>query len=185
MLRDRLVCGVRNEQIQKRLLAEKDLTFAKAKELAESMEAAAIGSKQIQEKSETPVQGVHYASPAATDVHQPRPFQGRGKVTCYRCNGNYFPSAYRFKQSICNKCKKIGHIAPACRLKKPADKGITTKHSHHVDEQYEFGEPEGAEYSMYNIARKKEDDPIYIDVTMNGIHVKMELRHRVWTDYYQ
>ena len=60
MLRDRL-CGVRNEQIQKHLLlAEEDLTFTKAKELAESMEAA-IGSKQIQEKSETPVQGVHYS----------------------------------------------------------------------------------------------------------------------------
>ena len=174
MLRDRLVCGVRNKQIQKRLLAEKDLTFAKAKELAESMEAAAIGSKQIQEKSETPVQGVHYASPAATDVYQPRPFQGRGKVTCYRCNGNHFPSACRFKQLIYNKCKKIGHIAPACRSKKPADKG-TTKHSHHVDEQYEVAEPEGAEYSMYNITHKKGDDPIYLDVTMNGIHVKMEL----------
>ena len=60
MLRDRLVCGIWNEQIQKHLLAEKDLTFAKAKELVESTEAAAIGSKQIQEKSETPVQGVHY-----------------------------------------------------------------------------------------------------------------------------
>ena len=70
MLRDRLVCGIiPNEQIQKLLLAEKDLTFAKAKELAESMEVAAIDSQQIQEKSETPVQGVHYASPAATDVH--------------------------------------------------------------------------------------------------------------------
>ena len=79
-------------QIQKRLLAEKDLTFTKAKELAEFMEAAAIGSKQIQEKSETPAQGVHYASRAATtDVYQPRPSQGRGKV-------NHFPSACRFKQ---------------------------------------------------------------------------------------
>ncbi len=62
MLRDRLVCGVRNEQIQKRLLGEKDLTFAKVKELAESMEAAAKGSKQIQEKSETPAQGVYYTN---------------------------------------------------------------------------------------------------------------------------
>ena len=57
----------------------------------------------------------------------------------------------------------------ACR------QSITTKHSHHVDEQYEVGEPEGAEYSMYNITHKKGDDSIYIDVTMNGIHVKMEL----------
>ena len=62
MLRDRQVYGVRNKHVQKRLLAEKDLTFAKAKELAESMEAAAKGSKQIQEKFNLPAQGVHWTS---------------------------------------------------------------------------------------------------------------------------
>jgi len=51
MLRERLVCGVRNEHVQKRLLVEKDLTFAKAKELAKSMEAAAEGSKHIFKKN--------------------------------------------------------------------------------------------------------------------------------------
>lgn len=30
MLRDRFVCGLRNEQVQQRLFAEKDLTFKKA-----------------------------------------------------------------------------------------------------------------------------------------------------------
>ncbi len=123
MLGDRLVCGIRTQQIQKRLMGEKDLTFAKAKELEESMEAAAKGSKQIQEKSETPAQGVHYtnkwkmrgqgrsSASVTTGVQQPRPPKGRGKVTCYRCNGNHFPSTCRFRQSICNKCKKQGHIA--------------------------------------------------------------------------
>ena len=147
------------------------------------MEAAAKGSKQIQEKPETPVQGVHYThkgkgrgrgrSSATTEVQQPRPPQGRGRVTCHRCNGNHFPSVCRFKQAICNKCKRPGHIAPACRTRKPADKQ-TTKHSHHVDEQYKDAESEG-EYSLYNITQKKGDDPIYIDLTVNGIHVKMEL----------
>ena len=60
-------------------------------------------------------------------------------------------------------------------MKKPGDKGITTKHSHHVDEQFEVAKPEAAEYSMYNITYKKGDDPICIDVTMNDIHVKIEL----------
>ena len=39
-LRDRLVCGLRSETVQKRLLAEEDLTLKKAYETAISMEAA-------------------------------------------------------------------------------------------------------------------------------------------------
>ena len=39
-LRDRLVCGLKSVQIQKKLLAERDLTFKKAFETAQSMELA-------------------------------------------------------------------------------------------------------------------------------------------------
>ena len=40
MLRDRLVSGLRNERIQRRLLAEPDLTFKKAKDIAVGMKTA-------------------------------------------------------------------------------------------------------------------------------------------------
>jgi len=46
MLRDRLVCGINNESIQRRLLAESTLTFKKAFELVQGMEAA---SKDVRE----------------------------------------------------------------------------------------------------------------------------------------
>jgi hypothetical protein len=39
-LRDRLVCGIRNENIQRRLLAEADLSLMRAVELAQGMEVA-------------------------------------------------------------------------------------------------------------------------------------------------
>ena len=39
-LRDRLVCGIRSENIQKRLLIEVDLTLMQVVELAQGMEAA-------------------------------------------------------------------------------------------------------------------------------------------------
>ena len=42
MLRDRLVCGVNDPQIQKRLLAETELTLKKAFELAQAIEMAEI-----------------------------------------------------------------------------------------------------------------------------------------------
>ena len=41
MLRDRLVCGINNESIQNRLLAEADLTYGKALDIARSLEVVA------------------------------------------------------------------------------------------------------------------------------------------------
>ena len=47
MLRDCLVCGVNHAGIQCRLLAEKNLTYKVAHELALNLEAAAKGSKDV------------------------------------------------------------------------------------------------------------------------------------------
>ena len=41
MLRDRLVCEINNEGIQNKLLAEADLTFGKALDIARILEVAA------------------------------------------------------------------------------------------------------------------------------------------------
>ena len=50
-LHDRLVCGLTSEATQKRLLAEKDLTLAKAQEIAVGMEAAAKQTNELQVSS--------------------------------------------------------------------------------------------------------------------------------------
>ncbi|KAK7095401.1 hypothetical protein V1264_006813 [Littorina saxatilis] len=49
MLRDRLVCGINNDRIQRRLLAEKELTFAKSLEVAIAMELAEKSAAALQE----------------------------------------------------------------------------------------------------------------------------------------
>jgi hypothetical protein len=41
------VCGIRNENIQRRLLAEADLSLARALELAQGMEAAERNAKSL------------------------------------------------------------------------------------------------------------------------------------------
>jgi len=45
MLHDRIVCGINDAQTQKRLLAEKNLTFVKAREIALALEIVLQGSK--------------------------------------------------------------------------------------------------------------------------------------------
>ena len=47
-LRDRLVCGLRNMQIQKRLLSEAKLKYSKAVEIAVAMETAIHDASELQ-----------------------------------------------------------------------------------------------------------------------------------------
>jgi uncharacterized protein YjbK len=47
MLRDWLVCGINDEQIQRRLLAESSLDFKKAMKIATSMEAAVKNARDL------------------------------------------------------------------------------------------------------------------------------------------
>ena len=50
-LRDRFVCGLRSETIQKKLLTETDLTFQRAVEIARTMETAAENARKLQSPS--------------------------------------------------------------------------------------------------------------------------------------
>ncbi|XP_075335633.1 uncharacterized protein LOC142396605 [Odontesthes bonariensis] len=53
MVRDRLVCGINDDSIQRPLLGEAKLPFKKALEIAQAMETAAINTKSIQQASGT------------------------------------------------------------------------------------------------------------------------------------
>ena len=56
MLRDRIVCGINDTQTHKRLLAEKNLTYAKAKEIALALESAVQGTMDFQTPSSDEIQ---------------------------------------------------------------------------------------------------------------------------------
>ena len=102
-LRDRLVCGINDENMQRRLLSEKTLTFDKALELSLSMETAKKNAEELQ--------GVQAPAvpPVINKVHNTT------GSTCYRCGKNHEPDKCKFKVARCYNCGKIGHIQKACR----------------------------------------------------------------------
>ena len=71
-LRDRLVCGLKNEGVQKRLLTYWDLTLVKAIEVAQSMEAA---ERDTQEMKSTELAVRKVSTPRSAVQMKP----------CYRC----------------------------------------------------------------------------------------------------
>ena len=56
-LRDRFVCGVRSEAIQKKLLTESDLTIKKAQDIVQSIESADLSAKDL--KGDSPAVSVN------------------------------------------------------------------------------------------------------------------------------
>lgn len=91
-IRDRLVCGLRSEAIQKRFLTEANLTLQKAIEVAVSMELAAKEAQQLG---------------AAIRVHKVEAAQDMEKGRCYRCGnvGHYSSDCYH-KEAIFRRCGK-------------------------------------------------------------------------------
>ena len=76
MLRDRLVCGVNHKGIQRRLLAETDLSYDRAYSLALAAEASerdaeALQSTSVEKPAGTPVP-VYYVSPRAPPAATPQ-----------------------------------------------------------------------------------------------------------------
>ena len=90
----RLVCGIRNSGIQKRLLSEAELSLKTAIELSQAFEAAEKNAKEIQVPQSEVVQQV--AKTSSTPRQSP-------KKPCHRCGkGFHNPSEYHYKDFVRN-----------------------------------------------------------------------------------
>ena len=98
MLRDRLVCGVRDIRIQRRLLAEPKLTLKRTLDLALATEAADKDASEIQKADG---QGGD-ASVNKVDVKVNK----GSDVKCSHCGGNHYPKSCHFKDAKCYCCCK-------------------------------------------------------------------------------
>ncbi|KAL5477909.1 hypothetical protein EMCRGX_G024764 [Ephydatia muelleri] len=112
MLRDRLLCGIRDVRVQRRLLAEAGLTFANCKAfgLAQTSELAEKNVQDLQHSEGTPVHPSHKVEPAA------RP---EGHAWSGNCSRVVAVSIRRLtvavlKFVVCYKCGKQGHLARVC-----------------------------------------------------------------------
>lgn len=146
-LRDRFVCGLHADSIRKKLLAEVDLTFQRASEIALAEESASAGSETVHGKT-TSVYKVSLSKPQ----HRHQGFDSKSKSSgaanrtwgpCYRCGERHNAQTCKFKDTKCHSCEKMGHIAKTCRSKpkdkKQANRTLSTKSTSYVAEDDSLG----------------------------------------------
>ncbi|XP_045194815.2 uncharacterized protein K02A2.6-like [Mercenaria mercenaria] len=184
-LRDRFVCGLRNENIQKKLLSEKDLTYEKSIEIATTMELASRDVNEVHGKA------ISVDKVSASDKFPKKNFQKGNKdkqfkppinkpkveLGCFRClRKNHTPEHCKFKDSVCYTCGKKGHIAPACK----SVKGKSKAQVHQMSDE----EVEDEEVSLFNVRSNTNGrDIIWVTPVIEGdiirplgvISVKAEL----------
>ena len=118
MMRDRLVCGINEERWQKRLLAEPNLTYKKAIDIAQALETAEKNVKDISNGKDMPPPRIHhvgYKERERSQIHKPgvggkEVTSSTSSYSCYRCNGSHKATECRFKEATCHYCGKLGHI---------------------------------------------------------------------------
>jgi len=178
MLRDRLVCGINDPRLQRRLLAEMDITFAKAMELAQAAEAADRNARELEK-----------AAPVHTVSAHDRPAKEGGarrtlNATCHRCGGKHLADRCRFKESDCHYCGKKGHLAKVCRsrLKGNATKGprnqaprsrgkTPNQTAHHIADE---GDSPDATYTLFHIPGSRAS-PLVESLMVNNAKLSMEV----------
>ena len=160
MLRDRLVCGVSDKGLQKRLLAEPQLTFKKAMELSQTHESVTQNAKDLQ--STLRVSGPVHIVSSKVELKE-----------CYRCGGQHNSHKCKYKESLCHYCKKKGHLAKKChqRQKSEAHKSPLSKKTHHIETDQEV---EDCVYTMFPVSLSRQD-PIQITINVDNCPLTMEL----------
>ena len=172
-LRDRLVCGLKSESAQKRLLSEAKLTLSRALEIAQGLESAEAGAKALK----SPDAAIRKLS------HMPRPKEDstvskRNGKPCFRCGrSNHDPKNCRFIDATCHNCAKKGHIAPVCRTKKTnltrrGQKPVERKAKYVAKADETESDPE--EFQLFTLGTKA-SRPITVDMRVEGRPLTMEV----------
>ena len=173
MLRDRIVCGMRNESLQKRLLSDKNLTLGK---VIEETQAAEMAEQNMQELKSTAEMnyvkmGTGYKK---KENHKSQKRQGEreeGYKLCYRCKGDHASRTCKFKSAECYHCKKTGHIVKACRIKENDERERDDKEKPGKAHCIREIKDEGFIYKINEVSCP----PLLITIKIKGREVQMEL----------
>ncbi|CAB3989970.1 Transposon Tf2-9 poly, partial [Paramuricea clavata] len=128
-LRDQFICGIRNSATRKKLLNE-DRTFQDVLKVAIADEVASKETLAFQNNTKSVNESVHTVgrnqipdkfsnsrnTSNSNNLRPPLPTAQKFSYACYSCGGTEHSRAQcRFRNVVCSRCKRTGHIARVCK----------------------------------------------------------------------
>ena len=160
-LRDRYVCGLKAENIQKKLLAEDNLTIAQALELARGMEVAAADAKELKHSSSVPGGKILHASNSGPPAN----------AVCLSCGkSDHNGRVCRYRDAKCHACGKPGHITAGSKQggnHKGHQGSPRARKTHQVVSAQRQGAEEDSELGILTV-NDSLAKPITVDMMVSG-----------------
>lgn len=187
-LRDRLVCGINSEAVQKKLLSDSELTFERACTIALSSELAdnqvrilgneSINYVQSRVQKSKPKNGADGGNNGSKRTFGNRSKFSPGKGShfsklkaysshsspCYRCGRPHNPESCPAANWECFLCHRKGHTSKMCRSRSQSAK--------HIEEEEE---EKSANVNHCEIVASLVSSPAFLNVVINGRMVEMEI----------
>ena len=191
-LRDRFICGLRSEQIKRRLLSA-NFTFQEAVDAAIAQEIAQkdvrhLGANSQGENSSSVNQvkrenawsrGSSSGRRHGFRGKQPRPTENQRK-RCFRCGlTNHTPDNCKYKNSECFNCHLTGHLKSECPSGKPLRKLASKQHVHHTEQDSEAGvlDYAGDEFlgSIFTLEENQKSEPCKAGLSASAVKVPVQI----------
>ena len=189
MLHDRIVYGINDKAIQKRLLAEPrdKLTFKRAIELAQELEMADLDMRLLHSPKMGPSCVEVPTTSKQESVHKLAARENTPSVSCFRFGGKgHIASHCRFPRSIvCNSCGKTGHIRKACKARRPdrskaeSSSSSSVRRSVHQVQSFVSNEDEqdtsDVDEHLFCVNTVTKSPPLMIEILLDNQKVSMEI----------
>ena len=158
LIRDRLVIGVKDNGVRRRMLRESELTLVKALDIARAAERTTVQMRKLE--GDEPIHAVK-------TKRTPRPTSSSSSKTCKYCGQTHERGKCPAYGKTCAICKKSNHFAKVCRSKaagnstndKEEESNRKTKKIHQLEE-FSSDEEYDSDRTIYAV--KGKGSPKYI-----------------------
>ena len=141
LIRDRLVLGIRDETIRKKLLQEKKLTLSRALDIGRSGETTNLRLKELKKPVGTEEEVNALKQNKMMGNERRRKFRDtRRGGNCKYCGSNHQRGACPAFGQRCNNCGRQNHFAKVCLQKKYSPVSALTQHTRPDSSDEDSGE---------------------------------------------
>lgn len=168
LIRDRIVCGVREDHVRARLLRETGLTLVKAIDICRANEMTVTQVKALNEEVEvSKIRSVSHSKTADRRKTFGNDYRARTNVTgneqkvrqCFKCGYEHSPSKCPAYGQTCRVCNKQNHFAKMCRQAKQQASGYNARKLHVV----EVDDDDDDDFFVGSVELKREENPVKIE----------------------
>lgn len=182
LIRDRLILGISEHQLQERLLRTPELKLGEAEKMVRAAEATQLQVKGLKGEAEINVISKRFIPGNKTETSGSKKNVSNDIYQCYKCGTKHKKGECIAYGKLCNICNNYNHFAVGCRFRNRQN--VNREHSNNTGQQSKAKfNKKGKNYgkNVHEFEQEMGQDEPYIDsIILNNIDYKNKVNN-IWS----